>query len=319
MSTIFDFKIAGINSRELKGKSLLSFVSDYTVIDLETTGFDSYMDDIIEFGAIKYRNNIEVARYNTLINPGRLVDEFIIEHTGITNEMLESAPNIEIVIQEIKNFIDNDVLVAHNANFDVNFLYDAFDGLLRIPCDNDFIDTLRLSRRIFKDFENHKLSTLASKFGMPFEIEHRSIPDCLAANFCYQFIKKYALENNIDLKSISRKRANINYSKVLNTENTDFDEEHPLYNQCCVFTGTLEKMIRKDAMQIVLDCGGKIGGDVNKETNFLILGNNDYCSQIKDGKSNKLKKAEKLILEGKDLAIISENVFYEMISADQNK
>ena len=81
----------------------------------------------------------------------------------------------------------------------------------------------------------------------------------------------------------------------------------------CVFTGTLEKMSRKDAMQLVVDFGGSVGDNVTKKTNYLILGNNDFCQSIKDGKSNKQKKAEDLILKGHDIEILSENVFYDLV------
>ena len=103
-------------------------------------------------------------------------------------------------------------------------------------------------------------------------------------------------------------------SMQANTE--DFDENHPLFGKVCVFTGTLEKMPRREAMQRVLDAGGQIGANVTSKTNFLILGNNDYCQAIKDGKSNKHKKAEALKLKGQDIEIIPENVFYDMI--DEN-
>jgi len=73
-------------------------------------------------------------------------------------------------------------------------------------------------------------------------------------------------------------------------------------------------MVRKEAMQIVADLGGKNADSVTKKTNYLILGNNDYCKSIKDGKSSKQKKAEKLKLDGYDIEIIPENVFYDIIS-----
>ncbi|HCT71767.1 MAG TPA: exonuclease, partial [Bacteroidales bacterium] len=63
----------------------------------------------------------------------------------------------------------------------------------------------------------------------------------------------------------------------------------------------------------VVDRGGLCGDGVNKATNYLVLGNNDYCSTIKDGKSTKHKKAEQLKLSGIDIEIISENVFYDML------
>lgn len=81
----------------------------------------------------------------------------------------------------------------------------------------------------------------------------------------------------------------------------------------CVFTGTLDKMQRKEAMQLIADLGGIPGDGVTKKTNYLILGNNDYCKTIKDGKSSKQKKAEKMILEGADLQIVPEAVFYDIV------
>ena len=61
------------------------------------------------------------------------------------------------------------------------------------------------------------------------------------------------------------------------------------------------------------DFGGSVGDNVTKKTNYLILGNNDFCQSIKDGKSNKQKKAEDLILKGHDIEILSENVFYDLV------
>ena len=101
---------------------------------------------------------------------------------------------------------------------------------------------------------------------------------------------------------------------VSSSENVD--PSNPLFGKVCVFTGTLEKMVRKDAMQLVANLGGINADNVTKKTNYLVLGNNDYCSSIKDGKSSKQKKAEKLKLSGQDIEIIPENVFYDIVSCD---
>ena len=66
-------------------------------------------------------------------------------------------------------------------------------------------------------------------------------------------------------------------------------------------------------MQLVADLGGVNEDRVTKKTDYLILGNNDFCSSIKDGKSSKQKKAEELILNGAPLEILSENVFYDLV------
>ena len=93
----------------------------------------------------------------------------------------------------------------------------------------------------------------------------------------------------------------------------EFDVSHPIYGKECVFTGTLEKMMRSEAAQHVLDVGGSVGNTVTKTTNLLILGNNDYCKSIKGGKSNKQKRAEELQEKGYDIEILSENAFYDLM------
>ena len=81
----------------------------------------------------------------------------------------------------------------------------------------------------------------------------------------------------------------------------------------CIHWHIQKRLQRKDAMQLVVNLGGQCGDNVTAKTNYLILGNNDFCSLIKDGKSNKQKKAESLILKGKDIQILCENVFYDLV------
>ena len=88
----------------------------------------------------------------------------------------------------------------------------------------------------------------------------------------------------------------------------------PIYRQHLCITGKLDRFTRAEAMQLIADLGGINDNTVTKNTNFLILGNNDYCATIKGGKSTKQKKAESAKLGGQDIEIIPENVFYDMIS-----
>ena len=75
----------------------------------------------------------------------------------------------------------------------------------------------------------------------------------------------------------------------------------------------LENLTRKDAFQVVVDHGGFNDDTVTKKTNYLVLGNLDYCNSIKDGKSLKQKKAEAYMLKGQEISVISENVFLDML------
>ncbi len=302
-----------------KGKNLLEFPSEYVVIDIETTGLSPKYDDIIELSALKISDNKIIDEFSTLVKPTATfiddnlkecyVDDFITELTGITNDMLENAPEFTAVIKQFLTFIGENIIVGHNVNFDINFIYDRTLECVDIKFQNNYCDLLRISRILFPDFDNHKLSTLSKEFGIEQEKAHRGSADCKTTFLCYEYCKSYVIKNNIDLNEKTKKVS----LKEMTSNNTHFDTSHPLYHKVCVFTGKLERLSRVDAAQLVLDFGGTCGNTVTKQTNYLILGNNDYCSTIKDGKSSKQKKAERLILSGQDLQIISEDVFYDMI------
>lgn len=304
-----------------KGKSIISFPDNYCLIDIETTGLSPDYDSIIEVSAVKYENGNEKAHYTSLVQPdskyddGTFIDVFIEELTGITNEMLSSAPDAHTVLAEFKNFIGADIIVGHNVNFDINFLYDNFEKYLSDQLKNNYIDTMRISRLLHPEVKHHRLKDLAAKFKIDYSAAHRSLTDCSITQECYTHLKEEIITTYGDLNTfieICRKQSQTKAADIT-SEKTEFDISHPLYGKVCVFTGTLEKMTRKEAMQIVADFGGINGDSITKKTNYLILGNNDYCPLIKGGKSNKQKKAEKLKLEGHDIETIPENVFYDML------
>lgn len=302
--------------REFKGKSLIDLPSDFTVIDIETTGLDTRFCDIIEVGAVKIRDNKAVDSFDSLINVGYEIDDFITELTGITNEMLQKAPDLEVVLKEYIDFIGEDIIVGHNVNFDINFIYDSAEKSLNRHFGNDFIDTLRLSRRLLPDLKHHRLADLVEYFNISIDGSHRALVDCMSTYSVFRSLSELALSEYGDVESLvtalKPKKYVLDISAI-KPDNNDFDISHPLYGRECVFTGTLEKMKRADAMKLVVNVGGLVADRITKKTNFLVLGNNDFRKSIKDGKSNKQKKAEALKIAGQDIDIISEYTFYEMI------
>lgn len=303
-----------IMERLYKGKSLTNFVNDYTIIDIETTGLSPEYDDIIELAAIKVRDNKVVETYQQLVNPGYDIDEYIEKITGITNEMLSNQPNLNFVIDSYINFLSDDILIGHNINFDINFIYDKLIELRNTVLSNSYVDTMRFARKLCKELKHHRLRDLIKSFDLDVDCQHRALADCKTTYLIYNHLEKIALKQYSSLNEFSKSFKHKN-KKLLEIQATtdNFDETHPLYGKICVFTGTLEKYSRNDAAQIVVNYGGIIGTGVTKKTNYLILGNNDYCKSIKDGKSSKQKKAELYIQNGCDLIIIPEGVFYDMI------
>lgn len=307
--------------RKEKGNSLLFFPTDYTIVDLETTGYSPLYDSILEMCALKVRNNEIIDTFSSLVNSGPYVhvDDFIFSLTGITNEMINSAPNIKDVFPGFIDFIGHDIVIGHNINFDINFLYDVSIRLTGNPFINNFIDTMRISRKLHPDCKHHRLVDLAERYSIDTFGTHRSQKDCEITKACYDALKTDILQNfgNIDefIKNKTVHARGIRAADV-SARTQDFGKSHILYGKVCVFTGTLEKMQRKEAMQCVSDLGGINADTVTKKTNYLILGCNDYCTAIKDGKSSKQKRAEKLQIDGYDISIISEDAFYDMLKID---
>lgn len=294
--------------REHKGKSLLELPDSYCVIDTETTGLSPVYDSLIEVAACRVRDNEIVDTYSSLINPGFEIDEFITDLTGITNDMLAGAPDAATVLKRFVDFVGDSLLVAHNANFDINFLYDSCEEVLNTPFSNSFVDTMRVAKRMFPDFEHYRLRDLVKYYGIEHKDAHRALGDAMATKEVYELLKRDVLIKSVSLSSYITLHA-----KDITSSKDSFDTTHPLYGKQVCFTGALDKMPRREAMQIVADLGGIPVDSVTKKTNFLVLGNNDYCASIKDGKSAKQKKAEKIKLDGGDIEILPESVFYDMI------
>ena len=304
-----------------KGKNLFSVPSSYCIIDIETTGLSPDFDSIIEVSAVKYVDGKEVGNFTSLIKPeetyddGTYIDDFIEKLTGITNEMLSTAPDPMPVFKQFKDFIGENILIGHNVNFDINFLYDNFEHYLSEKLDNDFVDTMRFSRFLHPEEAHHRLEDLAERYKIDYSGAHRSLNDCYITHACYEHLQEEMIQSSGSLDSFidsCKKHKRGLKATDIQASKGSFDITHPIYGKVCVFTGTLEKMARKDAMQLVADIGGINADSVTKKTNYLILANNTYCPLIKDGKSNKQKKAEKLKLEGYDIEVIPENVFYDM-------
>lgn len=317
------------NKRTYKGDSLISFPDEFTVIDIETTGLSPEYDQIIELSALKISNAEIIDSFSSLVKPtpndeGSYVDDFITDLTGITNEMLSAAPDTIPTLQKYLSFFKDDILVGHNVNFDINFLYDYSEMLFSKPLSNNFVDTMRISRRLHPEWDNHKLETLSDAYNIDYAGAHRSLFDCHITLKCYDALRNDALMKYGTLQSFTascKKSYKKSYKKYYNNVRSaditatieNIDTENPLYGNVFVFTGVLEKMSRRKAMQIVVDHGGINADSVTRKTNFLVLGNNDYCPSIKDGKSAKQKKAESYKLKGRDIEIIPENVFYDML------
>lgn len=161
--------------------------SSFVVIDIETTGLHSGKDEIIEIGAIKVENinSMEHKTFQSFIKPKKDIPYNITELTGITNSMVANADNVDDVLKAFNEFIEDYPLIGHNIDFDIKFLNNKMKKA-NIKFENKkLIDTLPLSRKAFKNLENHKLTTLIDFLGIKVSDNHRALEDAKATLFVY--------------------------------------------------------------------------------------------------------------------------------------
>lgn len=145
--------------------------------DLETTGGNPSNSKIIEIAAIKHSNGQEIARFETLVNPGRRIPHIVQEITGISNDMVRSAPPIEDVIHDLISFLGDAVLVAHGAQSDYAFVKHACHEVVKKPFTNYYLCTHLLVSNLLPDLPSKTLSGVAEHFGSRIENTHRAMVD----------------------------------------------------------------------------------------------------------------------------------------------
>lgn len=268
------------------GKSLLEKRQTYVSLDIETTGLDPLKHRIIELAAIRVQDGKMTEKFSELVNPEESVSAFITELTGIDNTMLRHARRIEQVLPDFLTFIGDSVILGQNVRFDIRFIRENCRKLGLTEFSNDYLDTLRISRMLFKEYHHHTLADQVARFGIGESVEHRALADAEQTLRCYEYMMRYAEENEISLEEKFKKRE-IRAKDMLPT--TEIDETSPCCGKLFVFTGTLSRISREAAMQHVLNGGGIVKDSVVVRTDYLVLGKN--AGQTK---SSKQKRAETL-------------------------
>lgn len=156
-----------------KGQSI---DTTYCVLDLETTGFSPVTEKITEIGVMKLQSGKVVDEFSCFVNPEKPIPARVVELTGITDDNVREAKTIDKVFPELLEFIDGSVLVAHNAEFDINFLkHNA--SKLEYEFNYTYVDTLSLAKELFPNFKTYKLGRIAKNLGITVDVAHRALDD----------------------------------------------------------------------------------------------------------------------------------------------
>lgn len=170
-----------------KGRRLNKYVPDYIVFDLETTGISIQTDSIIEISAVKVEEGRITGEYSTLVNPHRHIPPAATAVNGITDKMVENAPELREAMEGFLDFVKDGILVGHNIHtFDTNFVYDAAMLLFQKELKNDYVDTLYLARKCLPQLKHHTLGDISAYFGISTKGAHRALNDCVMNQKCYE-------------------------------------------------------------------------------------------------------------------------------------
>ncbi len=319
--------------------------NEFVCIDFETA--NAKRQSVCQVALIYFKDGEIVDEKSWLVKPPREYNYFKplnIQIHNIRPEDVQNSLEFNQLWEEIKPIIEGRIIVAHNAPFDISVLRSLIDHY-SLECDEfNFICTCNVARKTWDNQVNYTLKTIANQLGYIFKhhdahddarvcgkilIDAMKVHEC---NNIYDLAKKINMQIGKVNKgyyqscSISNgyqgqsdknneiKTSKLDYSQCIPNENNAF------CNKGVCITGTLVSMTRANALQKIVDIGGIACTKIDNNTNYLVMGLQDYSS-LADGKQSiKTKKAKELIAQGQDLQIISEDDFLRMLyEGDENE
>ena len=181
-----------------------SLEDSYVVFDIETTGLSNLTCKIIEIGAVRVEKGEAVDRFSEFVNPEVPIPFRITELTSITDEMVQDAPTIEVILPRFREFCKGAVLVAHNADFDTGFIKMECRRQ-KIDWEFTYVDTVAMAQLLLPNLSRFKLDTVAKAVGVSLEHHHRAVDDaeCTAWIFV-KFVAMLREQGINDLDSLNR-------------------------------------------------------------------------------------------------------------------
>lgn len=178
---------------------------DFVVLDTETTGLRPGSHRVIEVAGIRVRGGEVAGSFASLLNPGTRLPNFIVQFTGITQEMVSSAPKAAEVMPGFLDFIEDAIVVGHNVGFDIGFLsYEA--RLLGLDFPLDGLDTIPLARRFLPGLRRFKLDSVATHLKIPASNRHRALGDAKVTAAVFIKLLSLAREQGIATLGHLRRR-----------------------------------------------------------------------------------------------------------------
>lgn len=157
----------------------------FCAIDVETTGLSS-ISRIVEIGAVRFKPGQDAEHYETLVDPGCPIPPGVSVIHGITDDMVSGAPQAPQVLEELIDFIEGSVLVAHNARFDASIIGTELSRARVSMPESHVLCTIMAAKRLLPEMPNYKLETLVEELGIQVDGHHRALSDARAAREIFE-------------------------------------------------------------------------------------------------------------------------------------
>ena len=295
---------------------------NFTAIDFETA--NEQRNSICSVGLVVVRQGKITNKQNHLVKPKELRFTDINKRIhGISEEDVFNAPEFNSVWEQIQHLIDKQIVLAHNADFDVDVLKQTLNTYKLPHPTSKYICTQKLAQETFSELKYYRLTDVAIHLGLNLT-HHDSVSDATVSaeiglkaiplydkkyyNYSHEELTYYINKKNSAKKKdnytsgFSQKTIDSNLLKPnLDIANTN----NPFYNKKVVFTGDLQKIGRQEAATKIQNFGADINTSISKKTEIVIVGNAAGPS--------KMKKIEELNSQGCNIRLIYEEEFLSLI------
>lgn len=271
-------------------------ISDYVVLDVETTGLKPGTDKIIEIGMVKVSDGKPCDEFSSFVNPEMSIPTRITKITGITNEDMATAPVFSSLASQIVSFLGDSLILGHNVGFDLSFLVPALESCGIRPSFT-CLDTCALAKKAFPELPNHKLDTLIGALSLSDGQTHRALDDV----YC-----TLGLFNKICEKYPDSPLLNAVYSCCTPIESFSFSPvEQPLAGKQLFLTGTFT-FPYSAAKKLISAAGGLVTYNLSDQTDYLVYGFQDTQAEDPARYEAALTTAHEMQTQGHKIQLINE-------------
>ncbi|MBH0229472.1 exonuclease domain-containing protein [Halobacillus yeomjeoni] len=304
---------------------------NFVALDFETA--NSSRGSVCSIGLVEYENGRLKDEYYRLVKPKKNYFAPVnVSIHGITKQDVGDSHEFDVLWeQEIQDRLEGKFLIAHNAQFDMGVLrsvldlYDLPYPMLAYNC------TLNISKKTWT-LHRYNLKAVSDHLGIQFD-HHHALDDARAAAHIFlhaanhldasdakELVDKTGTINGMmydkgyePARLNKGKRASKPVAKTFTAATTEFDRSHPYYGASIVFTGKLKSLKREEAIQHVIDVGGRWQNNVESTTNFVVVGPGVYKDYLNGKKTSKLERVEMLLSQGHSIEIVTEEQFMNKI------